>query len=98
MVGKYNAETNTKYKNQEEEIDKSAVPRMIVRKYKRTMRQLQIHDTQWKTETKTNTKMKKRKLTSLMSPGRLLGNTDDDQDKRKNKNEDKQNDEFGSSI
>ena len=86
MVGKYKAETNTKYKNQEEEIDKSAVPRKIVRKYKRTMRQLQIHDTQWKTETNTNTQMKKKKLISLMSPGRLLDNTDEDQDKRKYKN------------
>ena len=93
MVGKYKAETNTKYKNQEEEIDKSAVPRMIVRKYKRTMRQLQIYDTQWKTETKTNTKMKKRKLTSLMSPRRLLRKTDEDQDKRKCTNKDNQNDE-----
>ena len=42
--------------------------------------------------------MKKKKLTSLMSPGRLLDNTDEDQDKRKYKNEDKQNYEFGSSI
>ena len=86
MVGKYKAETNTKYKNQEEEIDKSAVPRRIVRKYKRTMRQIQIHDTLCKTETITNTQMKKKKLTSLMSPGRMLDNTDEDQDKRKYKN------------
>ena len=33
-----------------------------------------------------------------MSPGRLLGNTDEDQDKRKYTKKDEQNDKFGSSI